>query len=345
MALSHRYLFYITLSYGFGVLRPVQNVLQEVGHQFTWFVPAGDEAERFLRKTDTRLETVQAVKSWNPHAVLTSGNMIPHFFPGIKVQLFHGIDSGKSGEADIRGFYDLYCTQSPAKTHPFIALREQHRTFDFVETGWSKLDPLFTPHPKTTDFETDAPLILYAPTFSKSMTSTLKLYKTIKQLTREKPWHWMVKFHPKADPQDIEMYQALSRDNFNVISLDDPAPLLQAADVLLSDTSSIVTEFALLEKPVVTFCNLKPRNWMIHCTHPSELPSCLEQALDPSEALRQHLREYAGFIHPYRDGRSSYRVVEAVDNMIVAGTDHLAPKPLNLIRKFKMRKKLGYFKR
>jgi len=341
---SHNYLFYITFSYGFGVLRPVEKVLKESGHNVAWFVPDGDEAERFLLPEDRRLLTVAQVKEYASHAVLTSGNMIPDFFPGIKVQLFHGIDSGKEGEADIRGFYDLYCTQSPIKTAPFIELRQKHKTFDYVETGWSKLDPLFSPHPQTQKYKKKERLILYAPTFSKSMTSTEVLYEQIKKITRTRPWHWIVKFHPKVTAQEIAMYRELESNNFQVIDIEDPVPLLQAADIMLSDTSSIVTEFTLLRKPVVTFRNLKPRNWMVHFSDPQDLETHLQQAFDPSTEIMDRIEKYSEAMHPYRDGRSSHRAVLAIENMIISGTGHLAPKPLNLIRKFKMRKKLGYYR-
>jgi len=316
-----------------------------MGHQVAWFIPKGDEAEKFIEPEETRLMTIAAVLAYSPHAVLTSGNMIPHFFPGIKVQLFHGIDSGKTGEADIRGFYDLYCTQSPAKTEPFVALKKKYNTFDYVETGWSKMDPLFFPHPDTQKFKKKEGLILYAPTFSKSMTSTGILFEEIKRISRTHPWNWVVKFHPKASPQDIDRYASLENERFKVVETGDSTPLLQAADVMLSDTSSIVTEFALLKKPVVTFRNLNPRAWMLQVSHPQELEANLTLGFSPASALMDKLRAYAMEIHPFQDGRSSLRVVDAVENMIASGTRHLAPKPMNLIRKFKMRKKLKYWSR
>ncbi len=343
MKQSHNYLFYITFSYGFGVLRPVEKVLKESGHTVAWFVPDGDEAERFLLPGDKRLLTVSEVKDYGSHAVLTSGNMIPDFFPGIKVQLFHGIDSGKEGEADIRGFYDLYCTQSPAKTEPFIKLKEKHKTFDFVETGWTKLDTLFSPHPETQNYKKKERLILYAPTFSKSMTSTEILYHQIKKIAAAQPWHWIVKFHPKVTPKEIAMYRKLESSNFQIVEIDDPVPLLQAADIMLSDTSSIVTEFLLLEKPVVTFRNLKPRDWMFHFSNPEDLEVTLKKAFDPSPEIMALIKKHSKAMHPYRDGCSSCRAVSAIEQMIATGTDHLSPKPLNLIRKFKMRKKLRYY--
>ena len=48
-------------------------------------------------------------------------------------------------------------------------------------------------------------------------------------------------------------------------------PLLQSADVLLSDTSSILSEFSLLNKTVVCFNNRRPESWMINFVEADKL--------------------------------------------------------------------------
>ena len=54
------------------------------------------------------------------------------------------------------------------------------------------------------------------------------------------------------------------------------------------------------------------------------------------------IEEHAKQTHPYVDGRSSERVLDAVDALVQKGLGHLKPKPRNLIRHMKMRKQLGY---
>jgi hypothetical protein len=56
-----------------------------------------------------------------------------------------------------------------------------------------------------------------------------------------------------------------------------------------------------------------------------------------------HIRAYADSIHPYRDGRSSERVLEAVDAFIAQGARNPRSKPHNWWRKIKIRKRLGYW--
>jgi CDP-glycerol glycerophosphotransferase (TagB/SpsB family) len=48
-------------------------------------------------------------------------------------------------------------------------------------------------------------------------------------------------------------YQNIISDNLHVIQTSELAPILQAFDVIVSNTSSIITEFGSLNKPIVTF--------------------------------------------------------------------------------------------
>ena len=337
-----RYLFYVTLSYSFSVLRPLEKAINKRGGKVAWFIPKGSEAEKFLKADDLRLLDVYQVKQFNPHATLAPGNFIPDFFPGVKVQVFHGFDSGKKGKFNIRGFFDLYCTQGPNITQGFSSINDG--TCEVVETGWSKLDPLFSLHPDTHQFKSDKPVILYAPTFSPSLTSTYALYPYIKQLAQSRDWQWIVKLHPKATAEEIEMFKGLTSDKLQFIETGDVIPLLQAADVLLSDTSSILAEFALQEKVVVAFNNRRPEEWMINFQQADQLENMLDNAFQRSETLLQNITTHCNAIHPYQDGLSSERTLDAIDKLVASGTDHLKAKPFNLIRRLKIRKKLKYYR-
>jgi len=174
---QYKFLFYVTLSYSYSILRPIEVELKKRGYTVAWFIRKGTEAEKFIQSSDKILHDVVEVKAFNPDAVFVPGNSVPSFFPGIKVQVFHGFDSGKKNKFKIRGYFDLYCTQGPKTTEGFeaerIALKDP--TFDVVETGWSKLDPLFTWQSEADDLKTESVQILYAPTFSPALTSTYAL--------------------------------------------------------------------------------------------------------------------------------------------------------------------------
>ena len=56
----------------------------------------------------------------------------------MKVQVFHGCDSGKKAYYRIPGHFDLYCTQGPKTTRGFNQQREAIKNpwFDAGEIGW-----------------------------------------------------------------------------------------------------------------------------------------------------------------------------------------------------------------
>ena len=57
------------------------------------------------------------------------------------------------------------------------------------------------------------------------------------------------------------------------------------------------------------------------------------------------VREFADNLHPYRDGKSSERILQAIDDFIAKGARNCKPKPMNLWRKLKIRKRIGYWGR
>ena len=73
------------------------------------------------------------------------------------------------------------------------------------------------------------------------------------------------------------------------------------------------------------------------------VPACVGLARPPE--LMSAIREYADSIHPYRDGRSSERVLDAVDQFIAAGGSNPRPKPRNWWRKLKIRRRIRYWGR
>ncbi len=338
---TKKYLFYVTLSYAFGVLRPIEEALKKKGHDIAWFIPKGAEAEPYIQNNDVLFQTVEQVKHYASDAVLAPGNYIPDFFPGIKVQVFHGFDSGKKNKFNIRGFFDLYCTQGPNITEAFNRINDG--TCEVKETGWSKLDPLFLEHPDKSLYESDEPVVLYAPTFSPKLTSTYDLVEQIRAATVSQNWRWLVKLHPKATKEEIALFKSLECANLRFIETSNVIPLLQAADVLVSDTSSILAEFALQQKPVVAFKNRRPEEWMINFQEPELLINKIDFALQQDPDVLAKIEQHCAHIHPYRDGGSSRRVINAIDDLIDSGIGHFKRKPLNLVRRFKIRKKLKYF--
>lgn len=166
----------------------------------------------------------------------------------------------------------------------------------------------------------------------------------VKQLSRTGHYHWIVTLHPKSDPYVMDQYRALAGPGLTFYeSSTDILPLLRAADVMVCDTSSIALEFMLLGKPVVTFRNKAPGPYFLNVMEKGAIEPALAIALTRPEKLINAARQLVSAIHPYRDWKSSERVLEAANALVDMGTSHLSPKPLNLVRKIRVRQRLSYY--
>jgi CDP-glycerol glycerophosphotransferase (TagB/SpsB family) len=348
---DNRYLLYASQVYALAILRPLQEAIRRRGGESAWFFDG--PGEQYLRSDEPQLHTIEEVRHFAPAAVFVPGNVVPDFFPGVKVEVFHGFSVGKRSEERghfrIRGFFDLYCTQGRSTTEPFRELAEQHGHFRVVETGWPKMDPLFrdpeTPSPWRSGWNDNGlPLVLYASTFTEYLSSARTLVDTIRQESVRGRWNWLVTMHPKMPDEVVTAYRGLEGPHLRFVETDDIVPLLRAADAMVSDTSSVVFEFLLQHRPVVTFRNARPGPYLIDARWTGELAEAIERALSRPEPLIRRIAEFAEAIHPYRDGQSSERVLDATERLVEDGLDGLAPKPLNLWRKLQMRKRLGHYR-
>ncbi len=313
--MSH-YLLFATELYALPVLRPLGAAIRAAGGEAAWFAPAAFRDH--LIDHEQILPDVAAVQRWRPDAVFAASNWVPQFFPGAKVQVFHGFSvdkrSHERGHFRIRGLFDLYCTQGPATTAPFEELARQHGHFAVTETGWPKLDPLFTPDDGTAAALRPADgrqVVLYAATFTETLSSARALLGEISLQVARGDRYWLLTLHPKTDPVLVQAYRQLAGPNAGFIEADALVPALRAADVLVCDTSSVVSEFVVQKKPVVTLRNRAPKAHMIDISDPADLAAALHRAFAPSDTLRQELAAYADLIHPWRDGHSSERVLTA----------------------------------
>ena len=344
------YLFYVSQLYSLSIMRPLQDAIRRRGGDCAWFFDHPETGATYLLDGEKLLKTVAEVKNYNPLAVFVPGNVVPDFFPGIKVEIFHGLatdDTGKKGHYRIRGFFDLYCTRGAEETAKFQALAERHGSFRVVETGWPKLDPLFsegTDAALRDQLDTDKPVILYASTFSPSLTSAPALFETIRTLSLSGAWHWLVTLHPKMDREVVAKYRSLAGPHLSFFeSHQDVLPLLKRADAMLCDTSSIAIEFQMLNKPLVTYRTKVSGLNLINVSEVQDVKNAISSALQYPEELMGQTEAFVNKIHPERDGLSSERILEAVELFIEQDAGTLKAKPLNLLRKYKIRKRLGYF--
>jgi CDP-glycerol glycerophosphotransferase (TagB/SpsB family) len=342
MSSRKHYLLYGSERYALAILRPLQAAIRARGHEAAWFFDGPGANE--LTSEERFLATTADVHRYAPIAVLTSSNALPHFFPGVKTEVFHGFDAGKPRHIYIRGFFDLYCTTGPRDTEAFSAIERELGHFSVRETGWPKLDPFMREHGSSEAPPLrERPVILYHSTFSPSWSAAEILYDTIKGLVANRRWRWIVTLHPKSAAATVARYEALECEHLRFATEDNILDLFPQVDMMISDTSSALNEFLLTYKPVVTFKNRRPGPQLIDIDEPAKLLPAIERALARPPELMRAVRDYADSIHPWRDGRSSERVLDAVDEFIAAGARNRKPKPLNLWRKLKLRRRIGYW--
>lgn len=339
--MSKKYLFFGSERYTIGIMRPIEAAIKSRGDSVAWFF--GGPGAEDLDKDDVLLTTVAAVKEWNPIAVITPNNTVPHFFPGVKVQTFHGFDAGKPRHIYIRGFFDLYCTTGPSDTRAFEALAKKLQYFSVVETGWPKLDYFLQNTPKELPPISNPPVILYHSTFSPSWSAAEILYDQVKRLSSTGKWKWIVTLHPKMNAATVEKYKNLGSEHLQFATNDNILELFPLADLMCSDTSSALSEFLLTRKPVVTFKNRRPGPQLIDIHTADEFEQAIERALSRPPELMQAIDRFANELHPYRDGKSAERILDSIDDFIAKGSKNPRKKPINLWRKFKLCKSLGHW--
>jgi len=338
-----RFLLYISQNYSYQILRPLQRQIRERGDEAVWFLEGAAVNPAYLQPDERRLMSVDEVRRYQPDAVLAPGNMVPGFITGLKVAVFHGFNIGKhdGDHFTIRDCFDLYCTQGPSSTTEFQRLARQHGFFRVIETGWPAIDPLYQEPPPPAN---PRPVILLCSTFSQRYTCAPHLFDTVAQLKQNTRWQWLVQFHPKMDKAIVERYRSLQDDNLTFVETDNVIPLLHRADLMVCDTSSVMLMFLLLGKPVVAFRNNQPGPHLINIDQAAQLEGAIAAGLGRPAELMAAIQAFNRELHPYTDGRSAERVLAAVDAVLAGQHPVARKKPLNLLRNFKARRKLGYWK-
>ncbi|MFG6687178.1 CDP-glycerol glycerophosphotransferase family protein [Mariniflexile sp. HNIBRBA6329] len=335
-------------NYAFGILEPIKEVLEANNDDFIWFVKEHIYND-FPFKSDKHTTKVSVLKAYKSDVILVPGNEVPHYLRGLKTQIFHGLAGEKKGHFRIRHYFDLYLTQGPYFTNKFNELKEEHKNFDVIETGWPKLDIYGKDKNKYSNYKAELlktysaeKVILYAPTFSPKLTSGPHLINQIKNLAnKHAEYVILLKFHPLMAQEWLDAYKILAENTPNIIFQEEKniIKFLLIADILISDTSSVIYEFILLDKPVITFNSISEKiNWE-NSTDYNALENLVKTNLekDPFSKSRAYINNQ---FHPYNDGKSAERMVETVRSYI---TKHGVPEKRNLsfLRRLKIHSIFG----
>lgn len=310
--------------YAFEILYPLHKAGIRRNCEIIWYIP--DKILPFFRyKNEVRYTgSLEDLVCFQSDVIFVPGNEVPHYLRGVKTQVFHGLAGEKKGHFRVRHYFDLYLTQGPYFTDKFHSLSKKYKNFEVVETGWSKLDFLFE---KRSDLEKRKQqllgqsgyeyIVLYAPTFSPSLTSAEILKQKIRQLAEKERILLRIKFHDLMDSSIVLQYEKYFQQikGVEIIKDSDIVDHLIISDMLISDTSSVVYEFTLLDKPVITFNSRSDHIAWSNITDPEMLLPTFRSVME-NDPKREQRRSIIQQYHPYTDGKSSERMYDAVEQYI-----------------------------
>lgn len=333
-------LFYVSKLYSLPVIQPLVKEATEYRAEIALFISS--KVKRKLPGRLTEIEVFTELKdaiAFYPDFVLCPGNFVDFRLPGIKVELFHGIGIEKPSHYKIRHFFDLYLTSGPVVTTRFKEMERKYKYFRAIETGWPKIDHILnydtTDIRKRLKLQPDKKIILYAPTHSSSMESAKDILPAIKTIMKSEEI-WFCKPHEFMDKDILKNLSKETGDQFRLITDYDITPYLHLADVMLSDTSSVLYEFMALDKPVVTYRTLSRRDKGINIQSITELRDALDRSLSKPDEFSAQRHRHLAEVNPRLDGYISRGILDCLASIDSTQPVAKGRKPLNLFRKIQI---------
>ena len=338
--------------YAISILEPLQaEADREGGNEVLWYVHAKRIPVFPLAGKVRYTNSIPEVKQFHPDAIFVPGNIVPYYLSGVKIQVFHGYAAEKKDHWVIRRYFDTYFTQGPFFTRGFERLARRYGDFEVLETGWLRQDWIFS-HLHAFDAERrqyldnyrKSRILLYAPTFSPSLTSLPYMREALRRFAETEDAVVLMKFHPLTAQEHIDTYRQLADEVDNIVWIDDinVTKYMLMSDIMLSDTSSTIYEELLLDKPVITLrAATKPQDlhWC-NIQEPGELSAAYHEVMDNGARYAAMRRWIIDNYDPHLDGQVARRMLEGARDYI---SRHGVPerRRLNLWRKYTSIKTFG----
>ena len=195
--------------------------------------------------------------------VLVGSSLSDSFFPrsvGKSVQIFHGVSFKNLAIREKALKFDILCL--PGRYHAETYLRKGLVRPDGSQvliTGFAKNDPLVSGTLdrdallRRLDLDPSRPTLLFAATGEKNNALESKGEKIIRLIAEHGKWNLMIKPHDHAKNEInwFERLAPLEKGNVRLVRDLDVVPYLHAADLLITDASSVAVEFTLMDRPVI----------------------------------------------------------------------------------------------
>ena len=233
-----------------------------------------------------------------------------------------------------------------------MELSLKYGDFEVLETGWPRQDWI-AEHRNDFNQEREQLLkqygkqqiVLYAPTFSPKLTSLPLIKDNLVKLSKQKDVLLLMKFHPLTRQEWVDEYKALAAQYDNIVYVDDYSvtKYMLMADVMISDTSSTIYAFLLLDKPVVTLNAISKDVYWKNINNPDELCSAIDEVQENQKYIDLRKWVIANY-DPYTDGQVARRMLEGVRDYI-RRKGVPARRKLNLWRRYTSIKTFGFVRK
>jgi CDP-glycerol glycerophosphotransferase (TagB/SpsB family) len=284
--------FFVAYSYYFPHFLPIGECFSSHGHTVTYILSATENSattKKIAEENHLHYEIGENHLFSHGYDVLFLANTYKniHEIPALKIFLEHGIGTKSTSFFQAITYVDIYLVEGKQKYQRLKELYPHHEK-KLAMVGFSKFDAIaqFTSKNKKEFFNTyhldpTKKTILYAPTFFPS--SIEKMPNTFPEHFSEcniiiKPHYLSYERSRYAKQrQKFQTWQAYSNCTVLPLSQYNLIPLLAMSDVMISDESSAMFEFAALNKPVISNRYFKLR-WSYYL-----MPWKLSKRIDPSK--------------------------------------------------------------
>ena len=167
-----------------------------------------------------------------------------------RIQTYHGVADKNHTYSKFNMKYDLLLVPGRYARNRLLKIGVLADRIKIV--GYPKLDGYFKIRKSLPRRPKNKPIIVYAPTWG-IISSIPYMFKSL--ISMHKKYHLVVKPHYFTDWYYLDYLKEL---NIKIYKKEDVSELFRIADVLISDSSSIMFEFLLTGKPVIA---IDVMNW------------------------------------------------------------------------------------
>lgn len=217
--------------------------------------------DQFDIPADRRLTVEQIRGESFDYLFASNTKMIAPMDVRVRVQIFHGVSFRNKAVREANAHADVYFLIGPYMQRAFsktAILREDDPRL--LPIGFMKTDRLLNGQLDRRallnryGFKGDRPVVLYAPTGQKHNSLETMGEAVLRSLRQSGRFSLIVKLHdhPKNRSIDWRCRLGSMEDEHLCVTRDaDVIPLLHLADLLITDASSVSSEYALLDRPMV----------------------------------------------------------------------------------------------